>query len=537
MNFERFYTTGSTELPLAKYVLHGHCVMPGDKSISHRCLMLAALASGCSHFTNVSTGDDVTSTRTALEAMGAVIEDEASSSTNAPDSYSCHVTGIPASSFLWTHAPLRTEEVCLPEPVALQCNNSGTTARLISGICANFYRPCVLHGDSSLSRRDMERVARPLRQLGAHIDLTGTTLPLRTTPSYLSPATICLESPSAQVKSALLLAALHAPGITHVQLKQLSRDHTERLLHGFGARFWAESADSLYVHGAQPLHAVRYDIPGDISSAAFIVAAALLCSGSDVHIDHVGLNPTRRAFLDVLKRAGACVAWEEYENNALVAVDEALDAHACAGAGKRAGESEGVSAGKRACFNQTLSREKAGGYRAACTSEHAVVSGDPSVFEGEPCGSIHVQSNADTTSRASWRGFHVSAEEVAFLIDELPMLALLAARASTPSVFSGVDELRAKETDRVAAIERLLAALGAHTDFRNGALTVSPVQQSHFRPVHAFDTQGDHRLAMCALVASLVCSTPFRIINTQCVSVSFPSFLITLERLLHDNCS
>lgn len=537
MSFEQFYTIGSTELPPASYVLRGHCVMPGDKSISHRCLMLAALARGCSHFTNISTGDDVTSTRRALEAMGAVIEDEASSNTNAPDSYSCHVTGIPASSFLWTHTPLRADEICLPEPLVLHCNNSGTTARLISGICANYYRPCTLQGDSSLSRRDMARVARPLQQLGAHIDLTGTTLPLRITPSYLSPATICLESPSAQVKSAILLAALHAPGVTHVQLKQLSRDHTERLLRGFGARFWAESADSLYVHGAQHLHAVRYDIPGDISSAAFIVAAALLCAGSDVHIDHVGLNPKRRAFLEVLKRAGACVSWEEYESTALVAVDAELDAHTRAGAGKLGGESEGISAEKHARFNQAPSREEVEAYRASCISARAAISGEQSVFEGEPCGSIHVQSNADATACAAWCGFHVSAEEVAFLIDELPMLALLAARGSTPSVFYGVDELRAKETDRVAAIERLLAALGAHTDFRNGALIVSPVQQSHFRPVHEFDTQGDHRLAMCALVASLVCSTPFRIINTQCVSVSFPSFLTTLERLLHDNCS
>lgn len=515
MNFERFYTTGSTELPLAKYVLHGHCVMPGDKSISHRCLMLAALANGCSHFTNVSTGDDVTSTRGALEAMGAVIEDEASSSTNAPDSYSCHVTGIPASSFLWTHAPLSAEEVCLPEPVALQCNNSGTTARLISGICANFYRPCVLHGDSSLSRRDMARVARPLQQLGARIALSGTTLPLRTTPSYLSPATICLESPSAQVKSAILLAALCAPGVTHLQLKQLSRDHTERLLCSFGARFWAPSADSLYVQGAQHLRAVRYTIPGDISSAAFIVAAALLCAGSDVHIDDVGLNPTRRAFLDVLKRAGAGVSWEEHES---AAHHEPLQ--------------------PPAVLTEPATPGASGTPVTPPASDAPVSPADaPNVFASEPCGSIHVHSSASTSARALWSGFHVAAEEVAFLIDELPILALLATRASAPSVFCGIDELRAKETDRVAAIERLLASLGGHTELRDGALIVSPVQQPYFTPVRPFDTQGDHRLAMCALVASLVCRAPFRIINTQCVSVSFPSFLTTLERLLHDNCS
>ncbi len=159
------------------------------------------------------------------------------------------------------------------------------------------------------------------------------------------------------------------------------------------------------------------------------------------------------------------------------------------------------------------------------------------MFASEPSGSIHVHSSASTSARALWRGFHVAAEEVAFLIDELPILALLATRASAPSVFCGIDELRAKETDRVAAIERLLASLGAHTELRDGALIVSPVQQPYFTPSHPFDTQGDHRLAMCALVASLVCRAPFRIINTQCVSVSFPSFLTTLERLLHDNCS
>lgn len=269
--------------------LKGRVRPPGDKSISHRALMIGAIAEGETVIRKIAPGHDVAHTTACLQALGSVIE-------RGSDNRDMHVTG----SLL--KVPSRD----------LYCGNSGTTARLLTGLLTGMGMPATITGDESLSARPMERVAIPLELMGARITLaTGGTLPITLIPGALSGITYESQVPSAQVKSCVLLAGLGADGITKYQEAIRSRDHTERMLAGFGASITSRIPDgetgphSVTLVPGDPLTCREVDIPGDISSALYLVVAALLLPSSELLIEDVGLNPGRRQALDVLISMGA----------------------------------------------------------------------------------------------------------------------------------------------------------------------------------------------------------------------------------------
>jgi 3-phosphoshikimate 1-carboxyvinyltransferase len=262
--------------------------VPGDKSIAHRALILAALAHGESVLRNVPAGLDVRSTRRALSALGVTFGDEGGT---------LRVTG--------------SGGVLVGPADAIDCGNSGTTIRLLAGVVATRALDVTLDGDESLRKRPMRRIAEPLAVFGADFDLSPTgTAPMRVRGNqFAAGVDIALTVPSAQVKSAILLAALGARGVTRVGGAIATRDHTERLLRAFGVAC-AHEGPALLIEGPAALQATEIDVPGDMSSAAFLLAAAAAVPGAAVVVDDVGLNPTRTAFLDVLRRFGADVSVE-----------------------------------------------------------------------------------------------------------------------------------------------------------------------------------------------------------------------------------
>ena len=268
--------------------LTGRIRVPGDKSISHRSLMFGALAVGETRVTGLLEGEDVMATAAALRAMGATIERE------AEGTWSIHGVGVGA--LLQPEAPL-------------DMGNSGTSTRLLMGLVASHPITAQFTGDASLSKRPMGRVTEPLGLMGA--DFSGTTLPL--TERGLSPAvpiTYCLPVASAQVKSAVLLAGLNTAGITTVIEPVPTRDHTERMLKGFGADLWVEEENGervIRIRGEAELKPQTIEVPGDPSSAAFFAVAALVVPGSDLTIENVGLNPTRAGLYEVLRQMGGSI--------------------------------------------------------------------------------------------------------------------------------------------------------------------------------------------------------------------------------------
>lgn len=261
--------------------------MPGDKSITHRAYLFGALARGVSTIEGASRGDDCNSTRRCLTALGVVFED-------APERLLVAVGGAEALS-----APLET----------LDCGNSGTTLRLLMGVLAGSNITCELSGDESLARRPMERVAAPLRLMGARIETTNGRPPVRVTGAKLQGASITPEAASAQIKSAVLLAALRAEGKTVLHEPVPTRDHTERMIRSFGGRI-RRRGTRLEIEGPQTLTATHVRIPGDPSSAAPFVVAALIRPDSEVVIEGVLLNPHRIRYLDVLREMGGRIETE-----------------------------------------------------------------------------------------------------------------------------------------------------------------------------------------------------------------------------------
>ena len=262
--------------------VYGSLRLPGDKSISHRYGMLAAFADGASRFTNFSTGADCASTLGCMEALGATVrrlEDGA-----------VEVTGVGGH--------------VTPADGPLDCGNSGSTMRMISGLLAPQEGRFTLVGDESLSRRPMERIRKPLEAMGARLTLTDGHAPLAIDGGMLMPLDYTTPVPSAQVKTCVLLAGLQTAGTTTVREALRTRDHSELALRAFGAKL-TRSADSVSITGPQALHSIEAAVPGDISSAAFFLCAAALFPGSSLVLDSLGLNPTRATLLDVLTALGA----------------------------------------------------------------------------------------------------------------------------------------------------------------------------------------------------------------------------------------
>jgi len=410
--------------------------VPGDKSISHRALFLGALATGRTTIRGLAPGGDCRSTRACLSALGVAIGDS-----RGPHGTVWHVEGRGLGGLVPPSAPL-------------DAGNSGTTARFLMGVLAGQRFTATLTGDASLSRRPMERVADPLRLMGARIDTTGGCLPVRVAGGPLRAIAYEMPIPSAQVKSALLLAGLHADGVTVVTEPQQTRDHTERALATFGAGISVEAL-RVSVAGRQPLAAADITVPGDPSSAAFWAAAAAGIPGGSVVIDGVSVNPSRTSFLRILERMGARVG---------VRLDELPGA--------------------------------------------------------EPQGVV-------TVRHESLQAVEIQPFEVPGLIDELPALAALATHGGGLSV-TGAAELRVKESDRIAALVAGLRALGADVEEFSDGFRVSGARRL---AGGVADAAGDHRLVMAFAVAALGARGDSLIRGAESVTISYPGFFETLERL------
>ena len=410
--------------------LRGRVRVPGDKSISHRAALIGALARGDTVIHDFLRADDCLHTVSCLRALGVGIEDEGSR---------LIVRGMGPR---W-RAPM----------TPLDAGNSGTTMRLLAGILAGQPFQTELTGDASLRTRPMDRIVEPLSRMGARIVASGDGRfpPLRISGGSLRGITYTLPVASAQVKSAVLLAGLLAEGPTTVVEPTPTRDHTERMLAAFGAPIRRDGDRVSVTAAALRGHEVR--ICGDISSAAFLLAAAAGMPGSELTIEHVGLNPTRTGFLDVLRALGA-----------------------------------------EADVRQT--------------GEDA----------GEPVGAVTVRGQR-------LRGVRIGGSLIPRVIDELPVLCVIATAAEGETVISDAAELRVKESDRIAVIARGLRALGGEVEERPDGLTVYSSRLHGGRVASA----GDHRIAMAFAVAGLLAGGPVTVEGAESIAVSFPAFTRVLR--------
>ena len=416
--------------------LRGEIRLPGDKSISHRALMFTALSDGLSRLENLNPGADVATTQRALINCGIRIEEKHGV---------VHVQGGGLRPFKQ------------PE-LGLDCGNSGTTARLMMGLLAAHPIHVQFSGDQSLSRRPMDRVFRPLQQMGANISANKRKyFPVMLSGRDLWALDYQLPYASAQVKSAILLAGLHARGQTTVKSPAFSRDHTEQMLKAMGARIKVKGREVTVHQLTKPLEPIDFVVPGDFSAAAFFIAAALLVPDSDLILRGVGINPTRTAFLAAVKEMG----------------------------------------GKITIANKTKQ-------------------------SGEAVADLRIRAS-------KLKGVHIYPEQIPNLIDELPLIALLATQAQGETVVVGAEELRVKESDRIAAIVSNLSAWGAKIFERPDGFNVEGPTPLKGGKVKTYD---DHRIAMTLGVAGLISKLPATLDNPACVDISYPGFFDELRGLL-----
>ncbi len=410
--------------------LVGALRVPGDKSLTHRALMLAAMAKGPSVILDPLLGEDCLCTMRCLAWLGVGFEQSEAKILVSP-------------SGDWK------------QPAAvLDCGNSGTTMRLLAGCLAGRPLDVTLDGDASLRKRPMGRVALPLRQMGAQLE--GDTAPLRIKGAELTAIDYNSPVASAQVKSAILLAGLCAAGETSVTEPSLSRDHTERMLTALGVPLRSDGL-RVTISRTDAWDGFQFSVPGDISSAAFFAVAAAMVPGSRIELQHVGLNPTRTGLLDVLQQAGAdfSVAENESELN-------------------------------------------------------------------EPLGSI------TCAFRSALKPFLIEGNLVPRLIDEIPVLAVLATQCHGTTIIRDARELRVKESDRIALVTSGLRAMGASVEAtEDGLIIEGPTTLTGA----AIDAQLDHRIAMAFAVAGLIGVGTTVLSGTEAVQTSFPGFFQELDRL------
>ncbi len=404
---------------------------PGDKSISHRVLMLAALARGTSELSGLLTGADVKSSARVLRQLGADIS-------------SINDTSVAIHASRFSHPASR-----------LNCGNSGTTARLMLGILAGQTFSATLTGDASLRRRPMRRVTEPLKQMGADIAERGDGLPLTIRGGKLRGLTYTSPVASAQVKSALLFAGLTGQVPVTIREPYRSRDHTERLFAHLGLGIHERDGAISYQPSAVSIPSFTVTVPGDISSAAFMVAAAVLADNGELLVENVGVNPTRTGILVVLERMGAHV--------------------------------------------ERINLRDAG---------------------GEPVADLVVRP-------AQLRATEVTAPEIPTLVDEVPVLAVLASRAHGATVFRDVGELRVKESNRLELVAANLRAVGARAEARGNDLHI---EGSDTPPRGRVVTASDHRLAMAFAVLGTVGGADVRLSEKKSVAISYPDFFRDLKR-------
>ena len=431
--------------------LKGRIRVPGDKSISHRSIMLGALAVGETRVTGLLEGEDVLATAAAMRAMGAHVERTGEGAWT--------INGVGVGALLQPEAPL-------------EMGNSGTSTRLLMGLVSSHPITASFTGDASLSKRPMGRVITPLSQMGASFEASDGANSSQTLPlivrgaSPAVPITYRLPVASAQVKSAILLAGLNTPGTTTVIEPVPTRDHSERMLRGFGADLTvetdAEGARVITIHGEAELRPQVIDVPGDPSSAAFFLVAALVTPGSDVVIENVGLNPTRAGIVEVLTAMGGRI--------------------------------------------DKLNEREVG---------------------GEPVADLHVRHSA-------LKGIEVDPQIAPSMIDEFPALFVAAALAEGVTVTSGLDELRVKESDRLAVMAQALIAAGARIEEREDGLVITGTGGEPLPGTAGEDTietHLDHRIAMSMAIAGIASREGVLIDDTRPIATSFPVFETMLDTL------
>jgi 3-phosphoshikimate 1-carboxyvinyltransferase len=425
--------------------LRGTIRVPGDKSISHRSIMLGALAVGETRVTGLLEGEDVLSTAAAMRAMGASVERLGDGEWS--------VQGVGVGALLQPQTPL-------------DMGNSGTSTRLLMGLVASHPIMANFIGDASLSKRPMGRVIEPLSQMGAAFDASeGGRLPLTVRGALPAvPISYRLPVASAQVKSAVLLAGLNTPGITTVIEPVPTRDHSERMLRGFGADLSVEVESDgtrvIRLVGEAELKPQTIEVPGDPSSAAFFIVAALIVPGSELTIQNVGLNPTRAGIVEVLRQMGGQI--------------------------------------------EEVNRREVG---------------------GEPVADLVVRHSA-------LKGIAVDPAIAPSMIDEFPALFVAAALAEGTTVTTGLEELRVKESDRIAVMAAALTLAGARVTETEDGLTILGTGGDLLRgTATAIATHLDHRIAMSMAVAGLACREGVAVDDTRPIATSFPIFEALLDGL------
>lgn len=409
----------------------GELRLPGDKSISHRAFMFGALARGTTTIHRPLESKDVLSTREALRALGSRIEKQGD---------------------VWSVTGGNLKE---PSSV-IDAGNSGTTARLISGICAGLDGVTVMTGDSSLVNRPMARVMRPLEKMGASfLARSNRFLPMAIRGGNLSGISYDMDIASAQVKSAILLAGLKAKGLTEVTEPSKSRDHSERMLAFFGANISTKD-NTIMIEGPQEIEAREIFIPGDPSSAAFPAVWAAATYGSEILLRDICLNPTRIGFINVLRRMGADISFENMKGDT-----------------------------------------------------------------GEVIGDILIKGS---TLQATT----IEGDEIPKLIDEIPILAMAACFAQGTTIIKDASELRVKETDRIKALVKGLASLGADVEEKTDGMVIHGPLRIHAGSIR---THSDHRIAMSFHILSKISDVDVAIDDRDCVDISFPGFFSLMETL------
>lgn len=425
--------------------LTGTVTVPGDKSLTHRAIILTALAEGTSTITGYCRGEDCLNTMRAFQALGIPITETFTTLT------------VSGKGF-WG----------LTEPTTLiDCGNSGTGIRLLAGLLAGQDFFTVLTGDESIRRRPMGRVVKPLREMGAIIGgrKGGELAPLAITGTGLHGIAYTSRVASAQMKSSVLLAGLFAQGETRYKEPSLSRDHTERMFRFFGIPLRSEG-ETLVLQGRPSAgwRGVPITIPGDFSAAAFFMVGASIVPGSDLTIRNVGINPTRTGLLDIMRAMGADIC----------------------------------------ILNQ---REEA----------------------GEPVGDLRVKA-------APLKGITIGPELIPKTIDEFPILCVAAAVADGDTTISGAEELRVKESDRIATMSAELAAMGASIQEQSDGMTIRglgrPGVNGRLNASGKAQSHGDHRVAMSLAIGGLTAEASMTITDTGCIDTSFPNFETTLTESL-----